>query len=38
MSRRDYPWWGDVKRLIEQYPLELKEAMRDQLPAAAATQ
>ena len=37
MSRRDYPWWGDVKRLIEQYP-ELKEAMRDQLPAAATAQ
>lgn len=37
MSRRDYPWWGDVKRLIEQYP-ELKEAMRDQLPAASTAQ
>ena len=37
MSSREYPWWGDVKRLIEQYP-ELKEAMRDQLPAAATAQ
>jgi len=34
MSRPRYWWWGTIKALIRQYP-KMREAMQDQLPAAA---